>query len=310
MKKLVVLVLVAALVAFVAVSVTKAAEPNDANKPAAPKANISVRLAAEPNEANKPAKEPSAPKANISINLSKEGCPSTPDSNKPKDSNAPKANIVLRLAVEPNTSDANKPKEPAAPKANISINLSEGCKNAPDSNKPKDSNAPKANIVLRLAVEPNTSDANKPKEPAAPKANISIRLAAEANEANKPAKEPAAPKANTVLRLAVEPNAPVQKDGPVTVRGRVLVTKDANGVITSVKLDSRRSGITSIVLDAKGKELAEKMANKPVEIMGVQKTKGSEKWLTVEKFTELQRQPRTPGDANKPRKPQAPGNQK
>ena len=211
MKKLVVLTLVVVLVAFVAVSFAKAAEPN---KP----------------DANKPVKDPNAPKANISMNLTKGVCPNMPDANKPAK------------------------KDPNSPKANISINLTKG-------------------------VCPNTPDANKP------------------------AKEPNAPKANIVLRLAVEPNAPAKKAEAITVKGRLFVIKDSNGVIKSVTVETYKTGTTkttNIVLDAKGKELAEKLAGKPVEVTGIESTKGSDKWLTVEKFSELQKRPRDPHGPNTP----------
>ena len=161
-------------------------------------------------------------------------------------------------------------------------------------------------VSFTQAAEPNKPDANKPvKDPNAPKANISMNLTKgvcpNMPDANKPAKEPNAPKANIVLRLSVEPNAPAQKEGAITIRGRLIVTKDANGVITSVKVESRKTGTTiNIVLDAKGKELAEKMVGKPVEVTGVESTKGSEKWLTVEKFSELQKRPRAPRGPNTP----------
>jgi hypothetical protein len=149
-------------------------------------------------------------------------------------------------------------------------------------------------VSFAKVAEPNKPDANKPvKDPNAPKANISIRLTKgvcpNSPDANKPAKEPNAPKASIVLRLAVEPNAPAKKTEAVTVRGRLIVIKDANGVITSVKVESKRPEpkVVNIVLDAKGKELAEKMAGRPVEVTGVESTKGSEKWLTVEKYGEV-----------------------
>ena len=196
--------------------------------------------------------------------------------------------VSFAKVVEPNKPDANKPvKDPNAPKANISMRLTKGvCPNTPDANKPakKDPNAPKANSV-RLAVEVNKPDANKP------------------------AKEPNAPKANIVLRLAVEPNAPAKKAEAVTVRGRLIVIKDANGVIMSVKVESKRPEpkTVNIVLDAKGKELAEKMAGKPVEVTGVESTKGSETWMTVEKYGEVQRP--VPGGPGAPKAP-APGGDK
>lgn len=104
------------------------------------------------------------------------------------------------------------------------------------------------------------------------------------------AQEPNAPKH--------EPNAP--RFDPNMFRGRVVVVKDANGIITAVKLENRRRGTFNIVLDEKGKELGEKMVDKFVEITGTETTKDNEKWLTVEKYTEMQRPgPRGPGDPNR-----------
>lgn len=96
---------------------------------------------------------------------------------------------------------------------------------------------------------------------------------------------------------AKESNAPAAKERVVAVRGRLIVVKDANGIIASVKLESRRPEprTINIVLDAKGKELTEKMAGKPVEVMGMETTKNNEKWLTVEKYTKVKR----PGPGNK-----------
>jgi hypothetical protein len=122
---------------------------------------------------------------------------------------------------------------------------------------------------------------------------VSFAKAAEPNDVNKPANDP---------------NAPAQKDGVITIRGKLVVTKDEKDVITSVKVERKKTGTThNIVLDAKGKELAETLAGKTVEVTGKETTKGDEKWLTVEKFAEKQRS--GPGDPNKPHKPSGPGQQ-
>jgi hypothetical protein len=110
---------------------------------------------------------------------------------------------------------------------------------------------------------------------------------------------------------AAEPNAPkFPKFDPNTMfRGRIVVAKDANGVITSVKLENRRRGTFNIVLDEKGKELGEKMADKFVEITGKETTKDNEKWLTVEKYSEIQPPPmgrHGPGEPNRPDRPRGP----
>jgi hypothetical protein len=118
---------------------------------------------------------------------------------------------------------------------------------------------------------------------------VSFAKAAEPNDVNKPAKGP---------------NAPAKKDGMITIRGKLVVTKDEKGVITSAKIERKKTGTThNVVLDAKGKELAETLAGKTVEVTGKETTKGEEKWITVEKFAEKQKS----GDPNKPRVPGGPG---
>jgi hypothetical protein len=141
-------------------------------------------------------------------------------------------------------------------------------------------------VNLVKAEDCNKPDPNAPKDPNISKETISILLTAEPN--------------------VVEPNAPAQKDGVITIRGKLVVTKDEKGVITSVKLERKKTGTThNIVLDAKGNELAKLLAGKTVEVTGKETTKGDEKWLTVEKFAEKQRP--VPGDPNKPHRPGGPG---
>jgi len=107
------------------------------------------------------------------------------------------------------------------------------------------------------------------------------------------------------ISKAAEPNAPKFDPNTMFV-GRIVVTKDASGVITSVKLESIRRGIFNIILDEKGKELGEKMADKFVEITGKETTKDNEKWLTVEKYSEMKKPPmgqRGQGEPNRPGRP-------
>jgi hypothetical protein len=74
-----------------------------------------------------------------------------------------------------------------------------------------------------------------------------------------------------------------------------VVVKNAEGVITEVKLENRRLGIYNVVLDAKGKELGEKMADKHVVVKGTVAEKDGKKWITVESYTEIQRPPQGGG---------------
>ncbi|PKL42283.1 MAG: hypothetical protein CVV39_08930 [Planctomycetes bacterium HGW-Planctomycetes-1] len=103
-----------------------------------------------------------------------------------------------------------------------------------------------------------------------------------------------------------DPNRP--KFDPNTIRGRVIVEKDADGNITAAQLESRRHGTCNIVLDEKGKELAEKMADKFVAVTGKTEIKDDQKWLTVEKYSEMQgpQGRRGPDDPNRPRRPRGP----
>jgi len=93
--------------------------------------------------------------------------------------------------------------------------------------------------------------------------------AARAAEANEPAKEP-------------------------KYRGRVVVVKDANDAITAVQLVSPKLGTFNIVLDAKGKELGEKLVGKRVAVKAVEAVIDGAKWLTVESYREIQ-QPQAGG---------------
>lgn len=93
---------------------------------------------------------------------------------------------------------------------------------------------------------------------------------------------------------AADPNAP--KTEPVTIKGRVIVTRDGND-ITAVHINVLLKGKYNITLDAKGKELGEKMEGKMVEVTGIETTKDTEKWLTVEKYAEVQK------PAEKPKEP-------
>jgi hypothetical protein len=97
---------------------------------------------------------------------------------------------------------------------------------------------------------------------------------------------------------AADANAPkAPKAESVTIKGKIMVTKDAEGKITAVKLHSMLKGMYSITLDAMGKELGEKMDGKTVEATGVETAKDTEKWLTVEKYSEVQK------PAEKPKEP-------
>jgi len=103
--------------------------------------------------------------------------------------------------------------------------------------------------------------------------------------------------------LAGEPNQPKVPKEPakhkITVVGTVSVTKDKDGSITGVRLTTIRNVGYNITLDAKGKELAEKLAGKSAVVIGVPETKDQVKWLTVEKFASTA----TPPGPKSPKEP-------
>jgi hypothetical protein len=92
----------------------------------------------------------------------------------------------------------------------------------------------------------------------------------------------------------------------VTLKGTVAATRDAKGVVTSVKLDKvtylqcvlkDANGIDKtvevtvdkkmtyqVVLDAVGKKLGKKMNGKEARVIGVVSTEGEQKWIRVHSF--------------------------
>jgi hypothetical protein len=88
----------------------------------------------------------------------------------------------------------------------------------------------------------------------------SMVLAADANA-------PAAPKPVPAPAPAPKPApapAPAPAPVPVAMKGTVSVTKDANDVVTAVKLTTENKVVHNVVLDKEGKELG-KLAGKEVE---------------------------------------------
>lgn len=85
---------------------------------------------------------------------------------------------------------------------------------------------------------------------------------------------------------AQDPNTPRERP---TMVGKVVVEKDADGVITAVQMENKRFGTCNIVLDAKGNELGKNMEGKMVGVKAVESEKDGQKWLTVESYREIQR---------------------
>jgi hypothetical protein len=73
--------------------------------------------------------------------------------------------------------------------------------------------------------------------------------------------------------------APAEKPATVTVVGTVSVVKDANGVITAVKLTAKDMAY-NVVLDKEGLKLAD-FDGKEVKVQGTVETKDNENWITV-----------------------------
>jgi len=111
------------------------------------------------------------------------------------------------------------------------------------------------------------------------------------------------------MAKAADPNMPHRpRFDPNTIRGRVVVDKDANGVIISIKVENKRWGDWQVVLDEKGRQLAE-LDGKTVAVKGKEEIKGNVKWLVVESFQQLKRPEGRPGhgqDPNRPRRPMRP----
>jgi hypothetical protein len=84
-------------------------------------------------------------------------------------------------------------------------------------------------------------------------------------------------------------SAEAAKNKDVTIKGKVTVQKGTDGKITSIKLMHKDKVACHIVLDAKGMELGNTLADKHVEVTGAEETKNSEKWITVKSFKELTR---------------------
>ncbi|MFZ0035722.1 MAG: hypothetical protein WAK60_12140 [Sedimentisphaerales bacterium] len=76
-----------------------------------------------------------------------------------------------------------------------------------------------------------------------------------------------------------------------TIQGTVSVTKNNDGKIIAVKLMISDKLGYSITLDAKGKELGQKMGGKKVEVIGIVEVKDKVEWLTVKSYSEIVAKP-------------------
>jgi hypothetical protein len=87
--------------------------------------------------------------------------------------------------------------------------------------------------------------------------------------------------ASAVLGAEAKPKPePKPEPVPVTVVGTVSVVKDANEVITAVKLTTEAEEVYNVVLDKEGLKLAD-MDGKMAEVTGEVTKKGEESWIKV-----------------------------
>jgi competence protein ComGC len=74
----------------------------------------------------------------------------------------------------------------------------------------------------------------------------------------------------------------------VTLQGVVSVVRDADGVITSVKLTTDDGTSYNVELDDKGLEMAEQAEDQKVEAQGIVTEEEGQKWLVVQSFKILE----------------------
>jgi hypothetical protein len=94
--------------------------------------------------------------------------------------------------------------------------------------------------------------------------------------------------------FAADPNAPAQpapeEPKMLKVQGMVNVVKDANNVITAVTVKAKEV-VYNVVLDKKGLELGEKMANKEAEVHGTIVKKDGKESLKVVSYKPVEEKP-------------------
>ncbi len=90
--------------------------------------------------------------------------------------------------------------------------------------------------------------------------------------------------------FAADANAPANK--PVKLEGTVSVTKDANNVVTSIKLTTATKVVYDVTLDKKGEELGGHNG-KEVEVHGVVTEKDGKKWIQVHEFKAVEKKKET-----------------
>jgi hypothetical protein len=80
---------------------------------------------------------------------------------------------------------------------------------------------------------------------------------------------------------------------PLRLEGTISVTKDANNVVTSIKLTTAHKIVYNVTLDKKGKELSD-LDGKEVHLKCVVTEKDNQKWIKVNEFQLVEKKKETP----------------
>lgn len=112
--------------------------------------------------------------------------------------------------------------------------------------------------------------------------------------------------AANVFAAGTEPNEkPKKPEHPVVavgLEGTVSVTRDANNVVTSIKLTTAGKMVYNVTLDEKGKELAA-LDGKEVRARGVVTEKDGQKWVKIHEFRLAEKKKETTPAGSKPAPP-------
>ncbi len=97
-----------------------------------------------------------------------------------------------------------------------------------------------------------------------------------------------------------KPKKPEHAVVTVALEGIVSVVKDANSVITSIKLTTASKIVYNVTLDEKGKELGA-LDGKEVKAKCVVTEKEGQKWVKVHEFRLVEKSKETPATEPKPK---------
>jgi hypothetical protein len=91
----------------------------------------------------------------------------------------------------------------------------------------------------------------------------------------------------------MKPKAAHRPPFPIRLEGTISVTKDANNVVTSIKLTTAAKLVYNVTLDTKGEELG-KLDGKEVQLKCMVTEKDNQKWITVNEFQLVEKKKETP----------------